>query len=56
MPQGLALWRFTASSEILLWKAFFSVDKRAAIGFERVRSKLISMEKDIKEIKNELIK
>ena len=29
---------FIASSEILLWKTLFNIDKKTAIGFERVKN------------------
>lgn len=53
---GLAIWKivgsptdtatliavtlFIASSEILIWKAIFSADKKTAVGFEKIKSKL----------------
>ena len=40
---------FVAASELLIWRKLFSVDKKTAIGFEKVRSEL-------KEIKTKIIK
>ena len=34
----LAIILFFVASEILLWKALFAVDRRASLGFERVKS------------------
>lgn len=38
---------FVAASELLIWKKLFSIDKRTAISFEKVKS-------DLKYIKNKL--
>ena len=64
---------FVAGSEILLWRTLFSmdkrnaiklssIDKRTAIGFEKVRSefkevnsRLSNIEKNINEIKDNLL-
>lgn len=53
---------FVAGSEILLWRALFSVDKRTAVGFERVKldferinDKLGNIGKGINEIKNNIV-
>lgn len=53
---------FVAGSEILLWRALFSVDKRTAIGFEKVKfgfervdNRLKNIEKDVNEIKRNII-
>ena len=47
---------FIAGSEILLWKALFKVDKRTAVGFEKVRGDInkrhLELKSDLKEIKN----
>jgi len=66
----IAIAIFVASSVIFLWKALFAIDKRnavglikvdkkTALGFERVRSdfrgvnnKLSNIERDVNEIKN----
>jgi len=34
---------FVAGSEILLWKAFFSIDKKTAIGFEKIKNEIKSI-------------
>ncbi len=54
---------FVAGSEILLWKAFFALDKRTAIGFERVRgnteitkSSVDSMNSKLDKIEDSIIK
>lgn len=58
-----------AGSEILLWRALFTIDKRTAVGFERVKldfervnnklgnmeNKLANIEDNIAEIKNGLV-
>lgn len=53
---------FVAGSEILLWRALFSVGKRTAIGFEKVKfgfervdNRLKNIEKDVNEIKRNII-
>lgn len=51
----LMLIIFVAGSEILLWRALFSVDKRSVISFEKIKNKLENIEKDINEIKSSLI-
>lgn len=40
----LAIIIFVASSEILLWRFLFSLDKKTALGFEKVRNKLDNIE------------
>ncbi|MAG07526.1 hypothetical protein CMI46_01805 [Candidatus Pacearchaeota archaeon] len=66
----LTILIFVACSEIIIWRFLFASDKRAAISFENVRSdfnlvknelrhinnRTGSMEKDLKEIKDSLIK
>jgi len=50
---------FVGASEILLWKALFQIDKRTAIGFEKVSSDFKIMRNDLenkhREIKKELL-
>lgn len=53
---------FVAGSEILLWRALFSLDRKTAVGFERVKSdldkvdnKLGNIESLIKRIETRLI-
>jgi len=36
-----------SSSEILLWKSLFKIDKRTAVGFERVKSRIKILENNI---------
>jgi len=47
---------FISTSEILLWKAVFRIDKRSAVGFEKVRSKIEKLENNMNqqflEVKN----
>ncbi|MBA7660407.1 hypothetical protein ES703_68409 [subsurface metagenome] len=38
---------FVAASEILLWKTLFKIDKKTAVGFERIK-------KDINVLRNEM--
>ena len=65
----IAIGIFVASSEVLLWKAFFKIDKRTSIGFERVKldferindklgnvdNRLKDIENDVKDIKNNIV-
>ncbi|MFH1592963.1 MAG: hypothetical protein ABIB47_06370 [Candidatus Woesearchaeota archaeon] len=52
IEQGLLMITISiAASEILIWKALFRVDKKTAIGFEKVRSQLSNIQRDIKEVK-----
>lgn len=53
---------FVIGSEILLWKALFSMDKRTAIGFEKVKlnferinNKLVDIGQNINEIKDNIV-
>ena len=59
----LMIMIFVASSEILLWKFLFKMDKKTSVGFEKVRSdfkitnnKLENIEDNMKNINNNLIK
>lgn len=49
---------FVAASEILLWKAIFSIDKKTSNGFIKIKSDMNNIRKDISnlriELKNEL--
>ena len=54
---------FVAGSEILLWRALFSLDRKTAVGFERVKSdldkvdnKLGNIESSIKRIETGLVR
>jgi len=38
---------FVATSELLLWKALFSIDKKTAIGFEKMKNDLKNFRSDI---------
>lgn len=52
IEQGLLMITiFIATSEILLWKNMFSIDKRTAIGFEKVKSRFDKIDYQLKEIK-----
>ena len=64
----LAVAMFVAGSELLLWRFLFGVDKKGAVGFERVKfgfkqvgnklesmdGKITNIEKDVGEIRNKL--
>jgi len=39
-----------AGSEILLWKAIFRIDKRTALGFERIKSKMDMQFSEVKDL------
>lgn len=47
---------FIATSEILLWKKVFSIDKCAAVGFAKVKGKLNVIENKIDNIDRKLRK
>ncbi len=50
--QGLlVITIFIATSEILLWEAIFSTDKKTALGFEKVKSRLDKINYNLDEIK-----
>jgi membrane protein implicated in regulation of membrane protease activity len=50
--QGLLMITiFIASSEILLWKYLFSIDKKTAIGLEKVKHRFDKIDNELKEIK-----
>lgn len=51
----LMLIIFVASSEILLWRALFSVDKRTSIGFEKVNSDIGEIKNNVSWIKDKLM-
>ncbi len=52
IEQGLLMITiFVATSEILLWKTMFSVDKKTAIGFEKVKSRFDKIDYQLNEIK-----
>jgi len=46
---------FVAASEVLIWKYLFNIDKRTAVGFEKIKSdmnsKLSQVNTELKEIK-----
>ncbi len=44
----IAIAVFVAASEILLWKSLFSIDKKTAIGFEKIRNDIDSLKKEIR--------
>lgn len=54
---GIAL--FVSTSELFLWRKFFNLDKKTAIGFVKVGSDLREIKNDLNgkhnEIKNEFI-
>ena len=53
IEQGLLMITiFVATSEILLWKTMFSVDKKTAIGFEKVKSRFDKIDHQLNEIKS----
>ena len=57
IEQGLLMITiFIATSEILIWKNFFKIDKKTAIGFEKVKSRLDKIDYKLNEIKSLLKK
>ena len=44
----IALAVFIAASEILLWKAIFSIDKRTSVGFMKLRNDLNNQHNELK--------
>ena len=60
MENGLLIMVvFVAGSELLIWKAFFKMDKKTAIGFEKMKNdmsnKFLETNNNLNEIK-QLIK
>jgi len=52
IEQGLLMITiFIATSEILLWKALFRIDKKSAVGFEKVKSRFDKIDYQLNEIK-----
>lgn len=65
----IAVGLFVAGSEILLWRAFFNIDKKTSIGFERVKfgfekvklgfervdNGLKNIENDVRDVKSNII-
>jgi len=50
--QGLLMITFfIATSEILLWKSLFKIDKKTAVGFEKVKSRFDRIDYQLNEIK-----
>jgi len=49
-----AITVFVAASEILIWKNLFGMDKRTAVGFERVKLHFDKMDKQLEGINNQL--
>ncbi|MBI2042789.1 hypothetical protein HYT25_00170 [Candidatus Pacearchaeota archaeon] len=43
----VALAVFVAASEILIWKSLFSIDKKTAIGFEKIKNSIENLRKDL---------
>ena len=43
---------FIASSEIMLWRTLFNIDKRTSIGFIKAKNDLNIIKKDLTDIKN----
>ncbi len=48
----IAISLFIASSEILIWKALFNMDKKTSITFIKIKSHLEVINNQLKEIKN----
>ena len=46
----LALMIFVANSGILLWKFLFNLDKKTAVGFEKVRNHIGDIKRDVGDI------
>ena len=52
IEQGLLMITiFIATSEILLWKTLFLIDKKTAISFEKVKSRFDKIDYQLNEIK-----
>lgn len=45
---------FLAASEILIWKSIFKMDKRTSVGFEKVKSDIKILKKDLSYQLNEI--
>ena len=45
---------FIAASEILIWKNLFNIDKKTAVGFEKIRNDINIMTNDMNNRFNEL--
>lgn len=45
---------FIAGSEILLWQALFRMDKKTAIGFERIKNDINKLRSDLNYQLNEI--
>ena len=43
----IALAVFVAGSEIVIWKHLFSIDKKTALGFEKVKSEIQLLRKEV---------
>lgn len=52
----LAVIIFVATSEILLWRFLFAIDKRSAVGFEKVKNRLENVENRLINIDSSIIK
>ncbi|MBU3907315.1 MAG: hypothetical protein KKA64_03635 [Nanoarchaeota archaeon] len=52
----LMITLFVATSELLLWKTLFQIDKKTAIGFEKIRNnisnKFLGVDNKLNEIKS----
>lgn len=47
----IALGAFVAASEILIWKSLFNINKKTAIGFEKIKSEFNKLDHQLNEIK-----
>jgi len=55
IEQGLLMITiFIASSEILLWKTLFKIDKKTAVGFEKTKYEIQLLKKDLNQQLNEI--
>ena len=50
----VALAVFVAASEILIWKSLFNMNKKTAIGFEKIKNDINSLEKEMSQNFNEI--
>jgi len=50
----VAITVFVAASEILMWRNLFGINKRTAIGFERVKLHFDKIDKQLEGINNQL--
>lgn len=47
----IALAVFVAASEILIWKNLFNIDKKTAVGFEKIKNSIENLRHELKQNK-----